>query len=44
MHYKRLLLLLYKIIRAVSRYLIKAAKVLVVSKLIAIFYARHRKS
>ena len=44
MHYKRLLLLLQKIIRAVSRYLVRATKVLVVSELIAIFYAQHRKS
>ena len=32
------------IIRAVGRYLARAAKALIVSKLMAIVYARHRKS
>ena len=33
-----------RIVKAVGKYLIKAAKALVVSKLIAIFYSRNRKS
>ena len=33
-----------RIIRAANKYLTKAAKVLIVSKPIAIFYAEHRKS
>ena len=44
MHYKCLLSSSQKIIGAVSRYLIRAAKALVVSEPIAIFHARYRKS
>ena len=44
MYYKRLLSSLQKIIGAVSRYLVRAAKAPVVSEPIAIFYARHGKS
>ena len=44
MHYKRLLSSLQKIIGAVSRYLIRAAKAPVVSEPIAIFYAWYGKS